>query len=90
MHAIVVRSRLHDFDRATTFLREVNIPRLKQAPGFVGAQWVRLDESTGTSTVIFESEQDVQAAVEQLRNSPPPADALTIESVELGEVVERI
>jgi hypothetical protein len=90
MHAVVVRSRLHDFDKARTFLMEETLPRVKQAPGLVGAQWVRLDESTGTSMLTFESEQAAQAAVEQLRNAEPPADALAIEDVQIGEVVERI
>jgi len=90
MHAVVVRSTLHDFERATTFLREETLPRVKQAPGLVGAQWVRLDQNTGTSMLTFESEQAAQAAVEQLSNNPPPADALTIESVQIGEVVERV
>ncbi len=90
MHTIVVRSKLHDFEGATTFLREETIPRVRQAPGFVAAQWVRLDASTGTSMITFESEQAAQAAVEQLRNNPPPADVLTIDTVEIGEVVERI
>jgi hypothetical protein len=90
MHAVVVRSTLHDFERARTFLSEQTIPRVRQAPGFVAAQWVRLDENTGTSMLTFESEDAAHAAVEQLRNNPPPADVLTIDSVQTGEVVERI
>jgi hypothetical protein len=90
MHAVVVRSTLHDFDKATRFLREQAIPRVSQAPGFVGAQWVRVGEHAGTSTVIFESEENANAAVEQMRANPPPADALTMDTVEVGEVVERI
>ena len=90
MHAVVVRSTLHDFERATTFLREQTLPRVRQAPGLVGAQWVRLDEHTGTSMLTFESEEAAQAAVERLGSAQPPADALTIESVQVGEVVERI
>ena len=88
MHAIVVRSTLHDFEQATTYLREQGIPRIKQAPGFVGAQWVRLGENSGTSMLTFETEENAQSAVEQLRANPPPG--LTIDSSEIGEVVERI
>ncbi|MDQ3866950.1 MAG: hypothetical protein M3304_09015 [Actinomycetota bacterium] len=90
MHAVVVRSTLHDLEQARTFLTEQTIPRVRQTPGFVAAQWVRLNENTGTSMLTFESEEAARAAVERLRNNPPPADALTIDSVQIGEVVERI
>ena len=90
MHAVVARSTLHDFEKATKFLREEGIPRISQAPGFVAAQWVRLDEDTGTSMLTFESEQAAQAAAEQLRANPPGGDAITIDSIQVGEVVERV
>ena len=90
MHAVVARSTLHDFEKATKFLREEGIPRISQAPGFVAAQWVRLDENTGTSMLTFESEQAAQAAAEQLRANPPGGDAITIDSIQVGEVVERV
>jgi hypothetical protein len=90
MHAIVARSTLHDFERATTFLREQAIPRIRQAPGFVAAQWVRLDENTGTSMLTFETEEAARAAAEQIRANPPGGDAITIDRIEIGEVVERV
>jgi hypothetical protein len=90
MHAIVVRSTLHDVEQATQFLREQGIPRLRQAPGFVSGQWVRLGETTGTSMLTFESEEAARAAAEMLRANPPGGDAITIDSVEFGEVVERV
>ena len=89
MHAVVVRSTLHDFDQASKILREEGIPRLSQAPGFVAAQWVRLDEATGTSMLTFESEEAAQAAAEMLRTNPPGGSAVTINTIEVGEVVER-
>ena len=90
MYAIVARSTLHDFERGAAFLREQGIPRLKQAPGFVGAQWVRLNETTGTSMLTFETQEAAQAAADQLRANPPAGDAVTIDSIEIGEVVERV
>lgn len=90
MHAIVVSSTLHDFEKASAFLREQGIPRIKQAPGFIAAQWVRLDENRGTSMLTFETEENARAAAEQLRANPPGGDAITIDSTEIGEVVERI
>jgi hypothetical protein len=90
MHAVVVRSTLHDFERARKILKEEGIPRISQAPGFVAAQWVRLDERTGTSMLTFESEDAARAAAEMLRANPPGGDAITINTVEIGEVVERV
>ena len=90
MHAVVVRSTLHDFEQARKTLKEEGIPRLSQAPGFVAAQWVRLDETTGTSMLTFESEEAARAAAEMLRTNPPGGSAITINTVEIGEVVERV
>jgi hypothetical protein len=89
MHALVVRSTLHDFEQATKVLREEGIPRLSQAPGFVAGQWVRLDEATGASMLTFESEEAARAAAEMLTTNPPGGSAITIDSIEVGEVVER-
>jgi hypothetical protein len=90
MHAVVARSTIHEYEQATSFLREQAIPRIRQAPGFVSAQWVRLDETTGTSMLTFETEEAARAAAEQIRANPPGGDAITINSIEVGEVVERV
>jgi hypothetical protein len=89
MYAVVARSTIHDFEQGRKVLREEAIPRISQAPGFVGAHWVRLDENTGTSMLVFESEEAAQAAAEMIRANPPGGSAVTINSVEVGEVVER-
>jgi hypothetical protein len=90
MHAVLVRSTIHDREEATNFLREQAIPRFSQAPGFLGGQWVRLEGGSGTGMVTFASEAAAQAAVELLRNNPPPESAVTLDTVEVGEVVERV
>jgi hypothetical protein len=89
MHAIVVKSTLHDFEQGRNFLRQEGVPRAKQAPGFVSGHWVRLGSNSGTAMLIFESEEAAQAAAEQLSKNAPPAEAVTINSVEIGEVVEH-
>ena len=90
MYAVVARSTVHDVELGRTFLREQGIPRLKQAPGFVSGSWVRLEDGSGTSIVVFESEEAARAAAEQLRTNPPSESAVTINSVQIGEVVERL
>ncbi len=89
MHAVVVRTTVHDFEHARSFLRQEAIPRVKEAPGFVDAQWVRLSGNNGASMLTFESEEAAQAAADMLSANPPPSSAVTINSVEIGEVVER-
>src|SRR4029078_10903419 len=69
------------------FLNENGIPHLKQAPGFVAGNWVSLDDGAGRGIVVFESEEAARAAAEQIRANPPAGDAVTIDSVEIGEVV---
>jgi hypothetical protein len=89
MHGVVVKATINDFEQARNFLRQEGIPRFRQAPGFVTAHWVRLGETSGTSMLIFESEEAAQAGAEQLKANPPPGNAVTINSVEIGEVVEH-
>ena len=62
MHAVVARSTLHDFEQARSWLAEGAIPMLREMDGFVGGQWVRLDESHGTSMVTFDSEEQAVAS----------------------------
>jgi hypothetical protein len=87
MHAVVGRSRIGDFDQARKFLREEAIPRLSQIPGFVSGHWVRLDENTGASLILFESEEAAQQAAERFQANPPPT--VTPMSIEVGEVLEN-
>jgi len=87
MHAVVVRSTLHDFDAALAFAREQVTPRVSGAPGFVAAYWVRLAENKGASIAIFESEEAARAMAEQV--APAPDGSVTPESVEVGEVVNQ-
>jgi hypothetical protein len=87
MHAVVTKATIHDIERGKKFLEEEGIPRIRQAPGFVAGNWVRLDESTGTGMIIFESEEAAQAAAERIKTNPPAGDAVTINSIEIGEVV---
>jgi hypothetical protein len=87
MHAVVGRSTISDFDQARKFLRDEAIPRLSQMPGFVSGHWVRLDENTGASMIVFETEEAAREAAERFRSMPPPS--VTPISIEIGEVQEH-
>ena len=83
MHAAVFRVTIKDREKGEKFLKEQIVPTVSQAPGFVAGYWVNLGEQ-GTSVVVFESEDAARQAVE---GNPPPADAVTVESMDFGEVV---
>jgi hypothetical protein len=87
MHAVVTKATIHDVEQATKFLTEQGIPRIKQAPGFVAGHWTRLDEGRGTGMIVFETEEAARAAAEMVRENAPAGPAVTIDSIEVGEVV---
>ena len=89
MHAVVTQATIHDVEQAAKFLNEEGIPRISQAPGFVSGHWVRLDEGGGRGMIIFESEEAAQAAAEMVKANAPAGPAVTIDSIQVGEVVGR-
>ena len=87
MHAVIVSVTINDADAATTFLRNEIVPRAKQAPGFVAGYWARLEDGDqGRGTIVFESEDAARAVAGQIGQEP--GEAVTLNSVDVGEVVE--
>ena len=87
MHAVVVRVTIHDFDRGREMLEQEIVPRAKQAPGFVAGYWTRSAEGqNGMGIIVFESEEAARGA-EQMVPAQPEEEAVTVESVEVREVV---
>jgi hypothetical protein len=89
MHAVVVRVTIGDLEAATQFLRSEIVPRVSAAPGFVAGYWTQASESggdNGMSMIVFESEDAARGAAEAIRSGPMP-EAVTIESIEVRQVV---
>ena len=87
MHAVIVSVTIRDGEQATTHLRNEIVPRVKQAPGFVAGYWVRIEGGDkGRGTIVFESEEAARAVAEQI--SQDANEAVTLDSVDVGEVVE--
>ena len=87
MHAVVTTVRIADREEAEGFLREQVIPRVSQAPGFVAGYWTNIGGDRGASMTVYESEEAARQAVEQF--VAPPAEIVSIESMDVGEVVEQ-
>ncbi|HZB07015.1 MAG TPA: DUF3110 domain-containing protein [Thermoleophilaceae bacterium] len=88
MHAVIATATLHDFERARQGLDQM-VPTIAQVPGFVTGYWTRSEDNQGLSMVVFESEDAAQQVAERLRSEgPPDPEAVTIDNVEVREVVK--
>jgi hypothetical protein len=84
MHAVVTAVDIADREAANKTLVEQVVPMVTQAPGFVGAYFVALDEGHGTSVVVFETEEQARAGAPEVGSGMP---GVTFTSVMFGEVV---
>ena len=86
MHAVVVTLTIDDVDRDDQLLEEQVVPHASGAAGFVAGYWTRSGGS-GLSMVVYESEEAARAVAEQIQSMGLPDDAVTVEGVEVREVV---
>jgi hypothetical protein len=87
VHAVVVRVSIGDAERALEMLHGQVVPQVSQAPGFVAGYWTRSDDDRGLSMIIVESEEAARAIAERIESLGLPSDAVTLEGVEVREVV---
>jgi len=66
------------------------LPAVKGSPGFVAGYWFAQDGNTGSSVVFWETKQHAEAMAERLRPGAHPAPPVTVERVEVREVIESI
>jgi Protein of unknown function (DUF3240) len=84
MHAVVVSVTINDPDAAVGELNDQVVPQVSQLPGFVAGYWVRMADGHGKSILVFESEEQAQAAADRAQSGRM---AVSFDSVEVGEVV---
>jgi hypothetical protein len=86
MYAVVVEVDILDDTEARKELENV-VAMVKEFPGLVAGHWVRLDERHGTSLVLFETEEQANAA-----KPPAGGDATGVKmtSIRVGEVLASI
>ena len=85
MHAIVVEVTVNDIETARRTLEAEVVPRARQAPGFVAGYWLAPEGGRGMSVVVFESEDAARGMAGQIQS--PPGGEVTIESIDVREVV---
>jgi hypothetical protein len=90
MHAVLIEvdtSGQPDSAVGLQNLREQIVPRVSQSPGFQAGYWLRpLDDAKGTSLVLFDSEENAEAASQALGVGSSPAPGVTVVRKEVREV----
>ena len=90
MHAVVVRATIGEFEIAQKGLQEQVLPRVSNAPGVVAAYWTRSDDRrNGLALMECESEEAARGAAGMIDSVPPP-ETVTLDSVEVREVVANL
>jgi hypothetical protein len=90
MHAVLIEvdtSGQPDPEAGLKHLREQIVPGVSRAPGFQAGYWLRpLEDAKGTSLVLFDTEENAEAASQALRVGNSPAPGVTVTRREVREV----
>jgi hypothetical protein len=87
---VLVRIEAGHEDEARQGLVGQVLPRIKGSPGFVAGYWFAPDGNTGSSVVLWATKQHAEAMAAQVQPGSHPSPAVTIERVEVREVIESI
>ncbi len=77
-------------EEARQGLVEQVLPRVKGSPGFVAGYWFAPDRNGGSSVVFWETKEHAEAMAAQLQPGAHPAPPVTVERVEVREVIQSI
>jgi hypothetical protein len=90
MHAVLIEvdtSGQSDREAGLKYLREEIVPGVSRAPGFQSGYWLRpLEDAKGTSLVLFDTEENAEAASRELGVGSSPAPGVTVTRREVREV----
>jgi hypothetical protein len=89
MHAVIVTVSIAagQSDSARKGLHDEVLPRVKQTAGLVRGYWTLSDDALkGLSVVVFDTKTHADAVAQMVRTQPPPT-AVTLNTVEVREVV---
>jgi hypothetical protein len=84
MHAVIINVTFNDLAAARAELNEL-VPQVAGSPGFVAGYWIALSPEKGTSVVVCDTEESAQALTKMTEGAP--ATTVTMDSVEVGEVL---
>jgi hypothetical protein len=90
MHALVTHVTIHDADRTREMLDSQVVPGVSGAPGFQAGYWTWSTgdgELSGLAMMIFDSAENARGAGDRVRAAAESSDDVTLDGVEIREVV---
>ena len=88
MHAVLVFVTVDPtVDPERRGLHDIVIPQVSSRPGFVAGYWTQPAPGKGVSMTVFDDEGSARAAAEALQATGPPTTGVTVDKVEVAEVV---
>jgi hypothetical protein len=90
MHALVTHVTISDADRTREMLNSQVVPGVSSAPGFQAGYWTWSTgdgELNGLAMMIFDSAESARAAGDRVRAAAESSDDVTLDGVEIREVV---
>ncbi len=92
MHARVAYARVDpaQYETARGVLETEILPRVRQMPGVVAGYWLEPLDGKGLTIVVFESKEAAEAPVPNAQPGESPAPGVTVERVEIREVIGQL
>jgi hypothetical protein len=66
------------------------LPEVKSTPGLVGGYWFEPVEHRGSSVVLWQTKEHAEAVAARLQVGTHPAPPVTIEQIEVREVIATV
>jgi hypothetical protein len=88
MHALITRVTIHDVARTREMLNSQVVPGVSGAPGFQAGYWTwSEDGGNGVAMMIFDSAENARSAGDRVRSAADSSDDVTLDELEVREVV---
>jgi len=77
-------------EEARQGLMERVLPEVKGTPGIIGGYWMAPEGTVGHSVVLWDTREHAEAVATQLQEGSRPVDPVTIEHIEVHEVIATV
>ncbi|HEU5420238.1 MAG TPA: hypothetical protein VFV41_21290 [Streptosporangiaceae bacterium] len=87
---VTVRIEQGREEEARQGLMERVLPEVKGTPGIIGGYWMAPEGAVGHSVILWDTREHAEAVVAQLQKGSHPTPPVTVEQVEVHEVIATV